>query len=104
MPGVTARCLKHAGGLRAALEGILLLIRDAMVLSGDSVDGEVLLGVDLRERVGAVFAGLSHGALLGAAESVARGLDLTRHLYIPSEALVLENVLADVGMSLRRSG
>lgn len=104
LPGVAARCLRRAGGLRPALEGLLFLLREGLILSDRPETADILLGTDLRERTERAFAGVSRGALIDAAEAVAKGLDITRHLFIPSEALVLENVLADVGVALRRKG
>ncbi len=104
LPGVAARALRHAGGLKPALEGFLLLLRDALILAGHGPEGDSILEADLREPMERTLGGLSREAVLSAAESVARGLDITRHLYIPSEPLVLENVLADVGKALRKTG
>lgn len=102
LPGVAARCLRHAGGLKPALEGILVLLRDAILINATPAGEDYALGADLLERMRQVFGGLAPEALLSASEAVARGLDITRHLWIPSEPLVLENVLADVGTALRR--
>jgi DNA polymerase-3 subunit delta' len=104
LPGVAARSLRIAGGLRPALEGLLLLLRDGIVASDPHEPADRLLGSDLAEPLRRIFGGVSRAALLGAAEAVAKGLDITRHLYIPSDALVLETVLADVGVALRKTG
>ncbi|GEM_PF-407664 len=106
LPGVAARCLSAAGGLRAALEGLLLILREAVVLAAQpprETEEAMLLGGDLAAETRRVLGDASAESLLAAADAVVGGLNVTRHLYIPSELLVLENVLADVGIALRRA-
>ncbi len=115
LAGVTARCLKGAGGLRPALDGLLLLLREALAArieteppgaaeSGPPAARNFCLAEDFREPLQITFGGLPAEALLAAAETVAEGLELTRHLYIPSEPLALQSVLARAGAALRRPG
>jgi len=102
----TRRCLSAAGGLRAALEGLLLILREAVVLAAQpprETEEAMLLGGDLAAETRRVLGDASAESLLAAADAVVGGLNVTRHLYIPSELLVLENVLADVGIALRRA-